>query len=91
MIKNLFKIKKSKALYSLFIAGFAVLLFDIFCVTFNVIQIAVASSNSAKISSIFIVVNIIAVALNLLVIASIFIYLLLKRYSKLNIWFVTLQ
>ena len=84
MISKFLKLKKNKWLFSLAIIIASVLLFDLFTIVFNVIQILVLPGNRARLSGFFTPLNIIAICLNAVCVLLIVAYLIVRKYSKIN-------
>ena len=84
MISKFYKLKKNKWLFSLAIIIASVLLFDLFAIVFNIVQIAVLPGNRARLSGFFTPLNIIAICLNAVCVLLIVTYLIVRKYSKIN-------
>lgn len=85
MISKLLKLKKNKFLFVIAIVFAVVVLFDIFAVIFNIIQIAAMSSNPVNFTGAMIPINIIAISLNVAFVILIAVYLVLRK-TKENVF-----
>lgn len=85
MIKSKFhKIMRSKLTLSLFVLVCVCLVFDLAVILFNVIELMLISSNSAKLSSGFVAFNIASIVINVCLIIAIVVLLILKKMEKIK-------
>lgn len=85
MISLFLKIKKNKVLFSLVIALFAVALFDVIAIVINVVQMIKTGSNAASLMGAFLPFNIVVIAINVIAVASVVLYVVLKRFTRLEV------
>ncbi len=86
MIGKLLKLKKNKFLFVIAIAFCAVVLFDLFAVVFNLVQILTMKNNAASFTGWMLPVNIIAISLNVAFAIFVVIYLILRKTKENVLW-----
>lgn len=85
MAKLLYKLKNDALFLALFVVIFAVILFDLFMISFDIIQFVKISQNSANLFNSFISLNIFAGVFNCVAIVVIILYFVLdSRRIKIN-------
>ena len=84
MISKFYKLKKNKWLFSLAIVIASVLLFDLFAIVFNIVQICILPGNKARLAAGFVTLNIVTICLNAVCVLLIVTYLIVRKYTKIN-------
>lgn len=85
MIKSLFyKMKREKLAFLAMICVFVSLALDVALLIFDVIELAIVKTNSAKLAGMFLGINIFVIALNALTVAFIIVLLILKKAGKIK-------
>ena len=85
MIKSLFyKMKREKLAFFAMICVFVCLALDVALLIFDVIELAIVKTNSAKLAGMFLGINIFVIALNALTVAFIIVLLILKKAGKIK-------
>ena len=85
MIKSLFyKKKREKLAFVAMICVFVCLALDVALLIFDVIELAIVKTNSAKLAGMFLGINIFVIALNALTVAFIIVLLILKKAGKIK-------
>ena len=85
MIKSLFyKMKREKLAFLAMICVFVCLTLDVALLIFDVIELAIVKTNSAKLAGMFLGINIFVIALNALTVAFIIVLLILKKAGKIK-------
>lgn len=78
MDKLLYKIKNNKLLAGIILAVFAIILFDLFVIVFDIIQYVKLSKNAVDYMNGFVAVNVIGGVLSLIAVGLIVFYLIFR-------------
>lgn len=84
MVSKLLKLMKNKWIFALCIVVTCVLIFDVSVIVFDIIQIAVIQKNAAKLSGMFVGINVATICLNVFCSLLILTYYLVRKFSKIN-------
>lgn len=80
MIKSLWnRILNDKILFAIFVAVCAVVLFDLFMIVYDIVQLVTISNNRAALSSLFVPLNIAFIVSNLVVTAAGICYAIFRK------------
>ena len=83
MLSNVvYKLKKDKFLFGIACAALVAITISIFVLGFDVVNILIAKSNSAKLSKMFVGLNIVAIAVDAAVVLSLIVYVVVRIVQR---------
>ena len=83
MLSNVvYKLKKDKFLFGIACAARVAMTISIFVLGFDVVNILIAKSNAAKLSKMFVGLNIVAIAVDAAVVLSLIVYVVVRIIQR---------